>query len=662
MRNFKLGRSPLRQLRRGIGMMFRFRDNEADAGHFWPFAVLVFALTLAGGIAGLAVPKLGGRLALVLLPSGIAVGAIYRGGWRMTLPIFAAALGIEFWANAALIAAVLVAIGLGFGTWSTAALLKRYGFDPSFSRSRDVPLFLAAAALGMVPAAGLGLLGHRLGDFPAPAGMSLGLQVTRWWSNITAGVVLVAPVIMSINRTTLRRYAENWGTACLWTVGVAAWCLAILLVRDEIARPLIVLSANLWVVVGAFRLGLTAAAAGALVLSVTTACSFLFRVGAFAGFGELQGLVTIWSLGASMTGLSMIITALLSERDAAATERLRAEHRYAEIFDRSPHPMWVHHRGSGEFLLVNEAAVARYGWSRAEFLTKRVEDLAAPGQMRVMPDVGEDGAADASAIAAAAEAFETHHRTRDGVLFDVEVWTRPITLAGQPATLVFAADVTERRAFGRALIDAAAREQRRIGQEMHDGLGQELTGLALTARALATRAEREWPGRASELGELSKLAASCIQGARRIVQGLSPLSEADGSLEAALDALARRSSLSGTVVNFRSRVDEPIAIGLETRNHLYRIAQEAVQNAQKHAAANTIVIELATRAGKIRLAVVDDGCGGPAGGARGLGLGMRTMRFRANSIGGRLVVGAGRAGGYSVVCEVPQGDGRRESA
>jgi two-component system CheB/CheR fusion protein len=662
MSNFTLGWSPLRQLRRGVGTMFSFRDNEADARHLWPFALLVFALTLAGGIAGLAVPKLGGRLVLVLLPSGIAVGAIYRGGWRMTVAVFAAALGIEFWANAAVISAVFVATGLAFGTWLTATLLKRYAFDPSFSRSRDVPLFLAAAALGMVPAAGLGLLGHHLGDFPAPAGMSFAMMATRWWSNITAGVVLVAPVIMSFNRTTLRRYAENWGTACLWTLGVAACGLAILLVPDEIARPLIVLAANLWVVVGAFRLGLTAAAAGALVLSVTTACSFLFSVGVFAGFGELQGLVTIWSFSASMTGLSMIITALLSERDAAATERLRAEHRYSEIFDRSPHPMWVHHRGSGEFLLVNEAAVARYGWSRSEFLTKRVEDLAAPGQMRVMPDVGEDGAADASAIAAAAEAFETHHRTRDGVLFDVEVWTRPITLAGQAATLVFAADVTERRAFGRALIDAAAREQRRIGQEMHDGLGQELTGLALTARALATRAEREWPGRASELGELSKLAASCIQGARRIVQGLSPLSEADGSLEAALDALARRSSLSGTAVNFRSRVDEPIAIGLETRNHLYRIAQEAVQNAQKHAAASTIVIELATRAGKLRLAIVDDGRGGPAGGARGLGLGMRTMRFRANSIGGRLVVGAGRAGGYSVVCEVPQGDGRRETA
>jgi len=646
----------------GFDTVLRRRGTRADARNVWIFAMLVFGSILAGGIAGLAVPKLGGRLSLLLLPSGIAVGAMFRGGWRMTLPVFAAGAGIEVWAGAPPIDALLVGAGLASGAWLSVALLERYGFDPSFSRARDVPLFLAAAAFGMVPAAALGLLGVRLANSSLPAGMSLQMMAIRWWSNITAGVVLVAPVILSINRSTLRRYAENRWTAIFWTLGVTVCCAAILLVTVPVARPLIVFATNSWVVIGAFRLGLTVAAAGAVAIALATACSFLFGLGLFAGFAELQGLVTIWSFTASMTGLSLIITALLSERDAAATEKLRAEQRYAEIFDRSPHPMWVHHRNSGAFLLVNEAAVARYGWSRAEFLTKHVEDLAAPGQLRVVPEVGDDGAADAAAIAAAAEAFETHHRTRDGLLFDVEVWTRPISLAGQPAILVFAVDVTERRAFGRALIDAAAREQRRIGQEMHDGLGQELTGLALSARALATRAAREWPARAAELGELSLLAANCILGARRIVQGLSPLYDADGSLEAALDALARRSSLGGTAVSFRSRFEEPIAISLEARNHLYRIAQEAVQNAQKHAAPSTIEIELLSRAGKIRLSIIDDGRGLPAGAARGLGLGMRTMRFRANSIGGRLVTGGLSGGGYAVVCDLAQGDVRRERA
>ena len=93
------------------------------------------------------------------------------------------------------------------------------------------------------------------------------------------------------------------------------------------------------------------------------------------------------------------------------------------------------------------------------------------------------------------------------------------------------------------------------------------------------------------------LATSCIQDAHRIVQGLSPLTNADGNLDAALELLAQRSSLSGTRVKFRSRHEAPPAVDLKMRNHLYRIAQEAVQNALKHSGAKNIDIELWSRPG-----------------------------------------------------------------
>jgi len=622
-------------------------------------ALIVCALVFLAGVVGIAVPSFGGRTPLLLLPSGIAVAAVYRWGRPMAGAVFAAGVAIDLWGGSSLLAACCVGAGLAVGSLLCVNLLERNRFNPQFAHSRDAPLFIGCAAVGMVPATVLGLAGHWYSGLLVDVDLEMAI---RWWSNVTAGVLLLGPILLAANRDSFARFCASWWRSGSWVLGLAVCCGAILLAPGAIARPLIVVLANLLIVVGALRFGLVVTATGALIISLTTAFSFLFEVGVFGGFEEMQGLVTIWAFSAALTGLSLILTALLGERDAASLEKLRAERRYAEVFNGSPHAMWVHNRDTGAFLLVNEAAIRRYGWSRDEFLARRVEDLVPPGQERILPEPVEEGAADAAAIAAAAEPLETHHRTREGQLFDVEVWTRSIHLAGIPATLVFAVDVTERRAFGRALIDASVREQRRIGQEMHDGLGQELTGLSLTARALATRASREWPSRAADLDELAVLATTCIQGARRIVQGLAPLSDVDGSLEAALAALARRSSYSGLSVHYRGAIEAPLAIGLDTRNHLYRIAQEAVQNALKHASATTIEITLASQAAKLRLSIFDDGSGVALDRARGMGLGMRTMRFRANLIGARIQIGPRQGGGFSVICELPQTQDRRVSA
>jgi signal transduction histidine kinase len=156
------------------------------------------------------------------------------------------------------------------------------------------------------------------------------------------------------------------------------------------------------------------------------------------------------------------------------------------------------------------------------------------------------------------------------------------------------------------------------------------------------------------LDQLAGLATSCIQAANRIAQGVSPLSDSEGNLQAALEGLASRSSLGGTAVRFRPRLDARIALDLEARNHLYRIAQEAVQNALKHANARTVDIELQSHANGVTLTIDDDGVGMPGPGSRSNGLGMRTMRFRASSIGGRLLIASRGGGGVSVVCEVAQ--------
>ncbi len=559
--------------------------------------------------------------------------------------VLAAGVGIDLWLHQPLLASLCVGIGATLAAVFTAWFLEWRGFDAGFGRARDVPLFIIAAVIGTMILPTVGLAGFYLaGDHVRATNP---IRWLRWWSNSTAGVLLVGPMLVALSRQSLGQFRDHWAEGAVWMLAVASCCVSTLyLDAGGVARPLVVLFALLLVVVGTIRFGLVVAAFSGLLISAAGGLGFAFGRGVYAGLDESAGLATIWTVSAALTGASLIITSLLAERDRAGLEQLRAERRYAQIFDGSPQPLWVHDPDTLEFLLVNEAAVRQYGWSAEEFLARRVSMLAPPGGPRVLPPAAGHGAV--------AEPFETRHQTRDGRILAVEVWTRAIDLSGRRAALVFASDVTERRALGSALIDAIATEQRRIGQELHDGLGQELTGLALSARALATRAERDGQPIAASLDQLATLAASCIQAARRIAQGVSPLNDADGSLQGALGALAVRSSFGNTVVRFRARLDTPITVDLEARNHLYRIAQEAVQNALKHARARVVDIDLWVCERALRLTVNDDGVGLRRVGSSNAGLGMRTMHFRASSIGATLVINSRSEGGVSIACEVEQ--------
>lgn len=603
------------------------------------------ATIFASGAVGASLPSMGGRISLFLLPSGFAVAAMCRWGLGTWPAVLLGGMGIDLWQQRPLLAALGSGVGLTAASALTLWLLERFGFDRTFSRGRDVPLFIFAAAAGMVLAPSFAYLGYLLAG---TLGTYDAVSWVRWWGNTTAGVLLVAPGFVAANRNSFSLLKERLLEVLLWLLSLIACGALIILGPGDYAKPVVALVALILMVVGTMRFGLVLSSFGAFVISLITALSFAFRFGAFGQLDELTGLIIMWTFVAALDFICLSITALLSQRDGAAQARLAAEHRYAEIFEASPEAIWVHHRRTLRFLMVNDAALRQYGWSREEMLSMSITALVPPGAPQALPYEPEQGAA-----SGVAEPLETLHLTKSGRVLEVEVLNRSIDFAGEPAELVFAMDVTERRAFGRALIDAVASEQRRIGQEMHDGLGQELTGLALSARALANRAARERDAIAEDLNQLASLATSCIQDARLIVQGLSPLTDADGNLAAALAALAHRSSLSGTPVHFHAHHDAPLSLDLKARNHLYRIAQEAVQNALKHAGASAIHIDLSYANEQVRLSVLDDGRGLPDH-SNGAGLGMRTMRFRASAIGARLKIGRQTDGaGNAVVLDFP---------
>jgi PAS domain S-box-containing protein len=214
--------------------------------------------------------------------------------------------------------------------------------------------------------------------------------------------------------------------------------------------------------------------------------------------------------------------------------------------------------------------------------------------------------------------------------------------------------VIERKAFQDRLLTLAEEEHRRIGQELHDDVGQELTGLALKAETLAEMlGEEETP--ASTLARDLVASIDRTRGkTRALARGLVPTEVDAPGLEAALEGLALRVE-EGTraACTFYCRGDGRVSDG-RTATQLYRIAQEAVANALRHARATKVEITLESDEAATVLEIGDDGSGLPPQEERGPGKGLQIMRYRAALIGGKLTIGANPSGGTRVTCRLPK--------
>jgi signal transduction histidine kinase len=213
--------------------------------------------------------------------------------------------------------------------------------------------------------------------------------------------------------------------------------------------------------------------------------------------------------------------------------------------------------------------------------------------------------------------------------------------------------VVERQRFERNLARALLAEQQRVGQDLHDTVGQQMAGLALIAERMARQARSGAPPEAGALAELTEGLRHALEDTRAVVRDLLPpvVSRAE-DFGAALQEMTASVSRRNDVV---CEVDCPQPVSIDVREvavHLYRIAAEAVANAVRHAQARRIVLHVAVEDDMLVLEVRDDGVGiPPDAGTEGSGLGI--MRHRANVIGATLDVRRGAEGGTIVLCTVP---------
>jgi PAS domain S-box-containing protein len=231
-----------------------------------------------------------------------------------------------------------------------------------------------------------------------------------------------------------------------------------------------------------------------------------------------------------------------------------------------------------------------------------------------------------------------------------------------------AEDVTVRRQLEKQVLEISDREQERMGRELHDSLCQLLVSVGFNASALKKDLEQSAAREAAAADRIGQKVGAAIKLARNLSHGLCLVNSIGDNLGAALNELAQNTTADyGILCEADCGVGDGLAAG-DVAAQVYRIAQEAVHNAVKHARPTRIFIRLAAEAGRAVLSVTDDGCGMVnAAERRRSGLGLEIMKYRAGVIFGSLEIGpaelaAGR--GTKVACYFPfkLGAGRQEPA
>ncbi len=344
---------------------------------------------------------------------------------------------------------------------------------------------------------------------------------------------------------------------------------------------------------------------------------------------------------------------------STTTAALRAsEERFATAFRASPAAMAIVRLADGALLDINASFVRLFGLAseRAAVGQTLIELglLSATEQLRL----DQLTAAGGGVLEESAAVL----RTTQGVMRDMLVSVVTTEVRGEPCAIKMFVDITERtlnerlrRELQRQLLAAQEEEQRRIARELHDQFGQQLTALRLGLTVLGNQASAAV---APQVAKLQQLSAQLDADLDRMVLELRPGLLAELGLEAMLRQLvAHWTEQSGIPAELQVIGGDDAAILPEIATVLYRVAQEALTNIVKHAAARQVSIILEERAGRVRLIIEDDGKGfNPEAKTQpaGLGqLGLVGMQERIALVGGALTIELAPGQGTTIFVRVP---------
>jgi PAS domain S-box-containing protein len=231
---------------------------------------------------------------------------------------------------------------------------------------------------------------------------------------------------------------------------------------------------------------------------------------------------------------------------------------------------------------------------------------------------------------------------------EVSMWSAPYAGDGRVrgGHVLVALDETEKKFLEQAFLEAGEREQRRLGEELHDHLCQQLLGAAFGAQALFKELDRAASPSAERAEHLAQLINTSVVQARNMARGINPVEIDSAGLMSALQELALRAPGG---VHIELRCEPPVLVhSAEVALHVFRIAQEAVLNALRDARATRILIRLDAQQDEVTLQISDNGESCPESSDARIGIGI--MKYRAQAIGGSLSFDSLSGGGTTVTC------------
>ena len=248
----------------------------------------------------------------------------------------------------------------------------------------------------------------------------------------------------------------------------------------------------------------------------------------------------------------------------------------------------------------------------------------------------------------------TGRKQADAEIYDLNIAlenrVRERTAALRGANRELVLEIAERQRLEAEVLKISEHERRQFGQELHDDICQQLSGIGMMSQALARRMRQTNPAEAAEADRFSALLGQALADTRALARGLHPVEVDSKGLMAALDELATQTSHR---LPCRLVCPKPVLLAdSQAALHLYRIAQEAVTNALKHARTSEIVLALRLKSGRIVLSIRDDGTGLPKTASKGMGL--LIMPYRARMAGATLTVRTARGRGTEIVCTLPR--------